>query len=102
MAVLHYRTLGAEPWGSWLEVELETGRTHQIRVQAAGRAHPVLGDSQYGSSVRFGPQHADERLRAIALHARSLSFRRPGTREPLRVTASPPPEWSALALTSHD
>src|SRR5439155_19488851 len=36
-AVLHYRTLGQTPHGSWLEIELETGRYHQIRVQAATR-----------------------------------------------------------------
>ena len=96
VAVLGYRTLGDGPWGTWLEIELETGRTHQIRVQTASRGHPVLGDSQYGSSFPFGPQHEDERLRAIALHARSLSFQHPKTREAIRVTASLPAEWLAL------
>ena len=43
LAVLHYRTLASSPSGSWLEIELETGRTHQIRIQAASRGHPVLG-----------------------------------------------------------
>jgi 23S rRNA pseudouridine1911/1915/1917 synthase len=98
VAVLGYRTLGTRPWGSWLQIELETGRTHQIRVQAAARGHPVLGDLQYGSSVPFGPQHEDERLRAIALHARSLGFLHPKTREPVSATASPPADWSALGL----
>ena len=96
VAVLGYRTLGDGPWGTWLEIELETGRTHQIRVQTASRGHPVLGDSQYGSSFPFGPQHEDERLRAIALHARSLSFRHPKTREAIRATASLPAEWLVL------
>jgi 23S rRNA-/tRNA-specific pseudouridylate synthase len=72
---------------------LETGRTHQIRVQAASRGHPVLGDLQYGSTVPFGPQHEDWRLRAIALHARSLTFRHPVTRETISVTAPTTEYW---------
>ena len=96
IAVLGYRTLGEGPWGTSLEIELETGRTHQIRVQAASRGHPVLGDFQYGASIPFGPPHEDERLRAIALHSRSLVFQHPKTREPIHVTASLPDEWMEL------
>ncbi len=80
LAVLHYRVLGTGPWGSWLEVRLETGRTHQVRIQAASRGHPLLGDAQYGSTIPFGPQHEDRRLRAIALHARTLEFKHPMTK----------------------
>lgn len=97
-ATLHYRTLGTTPHGSWLEIELETGRTHQIRVQAASRGYPVLGDALYGSSVPFGPQHADERLRGIALHARSLSLVLPSTQQPITAVAPLPPEWQPLGL----
>lgn len=97
-AVLHYRTLGAGPWGSWLVIELETGRTHQVRVQAASRGHPILGDAQYGSTLPFGPQHEDVRLRAIALHARSLTFYHPTTREPISVTAPVAEAWLSLGL----
>ena len=78
-AVLHYRVLGATPHGSWLEIELETGRMHQIRVQAASRGHPVLGDTLYGSRIVFGPTPMDERQREIALHAREISFVQPDT-----------------------
>src|SRR3990172_3278635 len=88
LAVVDYRILQAAPWGCWLEIELKTGRTHQIRIQAASRGYPVLGDVQYGSTMAFGPQYEDERLRAIALHARSLTFRDPQTREPVSVTAA--------------
>ena len=98
VAVLHYRTLATRPWGSWLEIELETGRTHQIRLQAASRGHPVLGDLQYGSTVPFGPQYEDERSRAIALHARSLRFLPPKTREEVSVTAPVSADWSALGV----
>ncbi len=92
-AALHYRVLGTFDWGTWLEIELETGRTHQIRVQAASRGHPVLGDKQYGSSVAFGPQYDDERLQAIALHARSLTFRDPDTRQMVTVVAPVADYW---------
>jgi 23S rRNA pseudouridine1911/1915/1917 synthase len=102
VAVLDYRTLRTAPWGSWLELQLETGRTHQIRVQAASRGHPVLGDSQYGSAVPFGPQYEDERLRAIALHARSLTFQHPKTREPISVTAPVSAGWLSLGLARDD
>ncbi len=95
-AILRYRTLGVFEWGTWLEVELETGRMHQVRIQAAARGHPVLGDAMYGSEVPFGPPVADWRLRAIALHARALHFRHPMTHEALEVTAPTPPEWVAL------
>jgi 23S rRNA pseudouridine1911/1915/1917 synthase len=98
LAVLHYRTLGAGDWGTWLEIELETGRTHQVRVQAAGRGHPVLGDDQYHSLIPFGPQYDDPRLRVIALHSRRLVFRHPMTHEPVDVTAPLPPAWDALGL----
>ena len=92
-AVLHYRVVKAAPEASWLEIELETGRTHQIRVQAASRGHPVLGDAQYGSTVPFGPQFEDCRLQAIALHARSLAFRHPLTREDVQVEAPLAEYW---------
>ena len=85
---------------SWLEVELETGRTHQIRVQAASRGHPVLGDAQYGATQPFGPQFEDERLRAIALHARQLGFTHPMTGEPVDIIAPPPPAWRELGVDS--
>ena len=92
LAVMHYRVLARVGWQcSWLEVQLETGRTHQIRVQAASRGHAVVGDSQYGSTQPFGEQFDDERLRAIALHARQLGFNHPMTGEPVDVMAPPPP-----------
>jgi RluA family pseudouridine synthase len=97
-AILHYRVLCTTEVGSWLEIELETGRTHQVRVQSASRGHPIVGDEQYGSRLTFGPQHADARERAIALHARSLAFTDPTTDESVHLTAKPPDAWHALAL----
>ncbi len=97
-AILHYRTLETQPWGTLLEIELETGRTHQIRVQAAARGYPVLGDDFYGSPVTFGEQHEDVRLRAIALHARELGFEHPMTRQPVQIVAPLSRPWQELGL----
>jgi 23S rRNA pseudouridine1911/1915/1917 synthase len=92
-AVLHYRTLRQTPHGSLLEIELETGRMHQIRVQAVSRGWPILGDTQYGSHIPFGEQFADPRQRAIALHARQLSFTPPGCTEAVTFTAPISSAW---------
>jgi 23S rRNA-/tRNA-specific pseudouridylate synthase len=97
-AALHYKTIGAGPWGTWLEIELETGRTHQIRLQAASRSYPLLGDTQYGSTTPFGLQYEDERLRGIALHARSLAFRHPVTKEAVSITAPLWDGWKAVGI----
>ena len=85
-------------WGTMLEITLETGRTHQIRVQAASRGHALLGDAHYGSTVPFGPQHEDVRLRPIALHARSLTFTHPKSHETITVTAPTPEYWPQFEL----
>jgi RluA family pseudouridine synthase len=97
-AVLHYKTLCQANDTTCLEITLETGRTHQIRVQAASRGYTVLGDAHYGSAIPFGEQFADERLRAIALHARELGFRHPESRADSLITAPLPEAWRSLAL----
>jgi len=99
-AVLHFRVRGRLAGATWLEIELETGRTHQIRVQAASRGHAVLGDAQYGATAEFGPQHEDTRLKAIALHARTLGFRHPMRDEQVTVTAPLPDYWRPLELVT--
>ncbi len=81
-----------------LEIQLETGRTHQIRVQAASRGFPVLGDTQYGATQLFGEACDDERLRAIALHARQLAFRHPMIEETVNIVAPLSAAWNAVQL----
>jgi 23S rRNA pseudouridine1911/1915/1917 synthase len=98
-AVLRYRTLASDASGAWLEIELETGRMHQIRVQAGSRGHPLWGDALYGSTVAFGERFDDARLRAIALHAYRLEFRHPMTHEPVAVDAPPPAGWPSFGLS---
>ncbi len=102
-AVLHYRVrrhwpIEGNQGVTYLEIDLETGRTHQIRVQAASRGHAVLGDWQYGSRIPFGTQFEDSRLRAIALHARELSFRHPMTQVLVDLRAPLPPTWAGWRL----
>lgn len=75
-SVTHYETLEAFPSASLLEIHLETGRTHQIRVHMAARRHPCVGDTMYGAdptiSARLG-------LSRQWLHAVRLGFRHPAT-----------------------
>jgi 23S rRNA pseudouridine1911/1915/1917 synthase len=99
LAIMHWRLLARTARGTWLEVQLETGRTHQIRIQSSSRGHAVVGDTQYGATQTFGEQFEDERLRPIALHARQLSFNHPMTREPVDVVAPVPPVWRSLELS---
>ncbi|HTU91114.1 MAG TPA: RluA family pseudouridine synthase [Gemmataceae bacterium] len=101
-AVLRYRRLRADAGGALLEMEPETGRMHQIRVQAASRGWPVRGDVLYGSRLPFGPAAELPRDRIIALHARSLTFLHPIRYEPLTVTAPLPPAWDEWKLTTDD
>ncbi len=77
-SITHYETLEAMAGGSLLEVHLETGRTHQIRVHMAAVGHPCVGDDMYGAdpslSARLG-------MTRQWLHAVSLGFEHPGTGE---------------------
>jgi len=97
-AVLSYRRLGAADGLTLLEVQPQTGRMHQIRVQSAVRGWPVLGDIFYGAQRPFGPPAELPRERIIALHARSLTFLHPIRYEPITVTAPLPAMWNDLGL----
>ena len=101
-AVLRFRRLSCTADGALLEIEPETGRMHQIRVQAATRGWPVRGDFLYGARLPFGPPAELPRDRIIALHARSLTFLHPIRFEPLTVTAPLPEVWRPWApATTH-
>jgi 23S rRNA pseudouridine1911/1915/1917 synthase len=93
-SVTHYDTLEAFPSASLVDVELETGRTHQIRVHFAALRHPCLGDLTYGAdpvlAARLG-------LTRQWLHARELAFTHPGTGERVHFE-SPYPDDLAHAL----
>ncbi|MDR2756123.1 MAG: RluA family pseudouridine synthase [Planctomycetaceae bacterium] len=97
-AILHYAVLKHfELEGktvTHLEIKLETGRMHQIRLQCSVHGHPILGDATYGSAIPFGNYFNEERCREIALHARSIVFLDPMTREPVHLTAPLPTLWN--------
>jgi 23S rRNA pseudouridine1911/1915/1917 synthase len=95
-ALLRYRRLSMGVDWALLEIEPETGRMHQIRVQAASRGWPVRGDVLYGSSLPFGPPAELPRDRCIALHAHSLTFLHPIRYEPITLTAPLPEAWQTL------
>ncbi len=97
LAVLRFRRLSVAADGALVEIEPETGRMHQIRVQAATRGWPVRGDFLYGARLPFGPNAELPRERIIALHARSLTFLHPIRYEPLTVTAPAPEAWRSWA-----
>jgi 23S rRNA pseudouridine1911/1915/1917 synthase len=97
-AVLRYRRLGECAGGTLLELRPETGRMHQLRVQAALRGRPIRGDALYGAKLPFGPPTDLPRGRVIALHARSLTFLHPVRYEPITVTAPLPETWRELGL----
>lgn len=98
-AILHYRVVGPTPLGTLLEIELETGRMHQIRVQFAARGWPILGDVQYGSTALLvNPAPDDATQNPIALHARQITFLHPIRYDAVTVIAPIPENWGDLKL----
>ncbi len=93
-SVTHYEVIEAFRRASLLEVHLETGRTHQIRVHMSSVGHPCVGDPMYGSDPKLS---AELGLVRQWLHATSLGFIHPGTGKYMEVT-SPYPADLAEAL----
>ncbi len=81
-AVSHFRRLDGDGRCTLVEVEIETGRTHQIRVHAVHLGHPVVGDSKYGDPARER-ECLGRRARRMYLHAARLTFT--GERGPVTV-----------------
>lgn len=92
-AILRFRRLQQCAGGCLVEFVPETGRMHQIRLQASLHGHPIRGDRQYGAQLPFGPEAPLPRDRIIALHGRNLTFLHPIRYEPITVTAPLPPTW---------
>ncbi len=86
-SVTHYETLEAHRSASLLEIHLETGRTHQIRVHMAALRHPCVGDPTYGSDPVLAQRLGLERQ---WLHAVQLGFTHPGTGEWVSFTSDYP------------
>lgn len=86
LAKLRYQRLKFDKGISLIEVDLETGRHHQIRAQLSAIGFPILGDFRYGSKVKFP-------YKTLALHAVSISIQHPTTGKELTFGAPPPDEW---------
>ncbi len=84
-ARLAYAQVRSAGEASLVQVQLDTGRKHQIRVQLAKVGCPIVGDLKYGSRMAFEP--------GIALHARRLELEHPVRHEPLVLEAPLPPSW---------
>src|SRR5271155_811228 len=78
-----------------MEVDIPTGRTHQIRVHAAFAGHPILGDDKYGDRER-NAELKRQGLKRTFLHAQSLAFDWPGSGVPFHVSAPLPVELKAV------
>ncbi len=96
LAVLSYKTLVRGDNYSLLEVNLETGRHHQIRCQLAAIGCPIKGDLKYGAK-RSNPDGG------ISLHARQIAFIHPVSKQPICITAPVPDDslWQQLAASVH-
>ena len=89
-ARLRYRAITDVSRGSLLEVLLETGRKHQIRLQLAHRGWPIVGDRKYGAQVTMAE--------GIALHALQLKLTHPVLKTELTITADVPRAWRELGV----
>ena len=89
-ARLSYRVMTRERQKTLLELKPRTGRSHQIRVQLASRGWPIQGDIRYGAGRTLRALDGGHR---IALHARSLRFQHPTSREWIEVQSQVPDDW---------
>lgn len=87
-AVTHYRVLARSTWRSLVELTLQTGRRHQIRVQLSDAGCPIIGDKKYGA--KSDPAHR------LGLHACALRFPHPKTGKELRFASPLPKELAKL------
>ncbi|MBD8872244.1 23S rRNA pseudouridine(1911/1915/1917) synthase RluD [Rhodanobacter sp. DHB23] len=107
-AVTHYRLRERFRAHSLLQCNLETGRTHQIRVHLTHIGHPLVGDPLYGGGLKLPRRAAPELVAALrgfrrqALHAEQLAFEHPATGEPLSFAAPRPGDMDDLIAALRD
>lgn len=101
-AITHYRVIKRYPHHTHIKVNLETGRTHQIRVHMAHIGFPLVGDQTYGNRFKIpkaATQHLIDTLKNFprqALHAARLGLEHPGTGEYVEWTAPLPADFQSL------
>ena len=89
----HWRVLMSFPGATMVEVRLDTGRTHQIRVHFSSIGHSVLGDRTYGRKLRLDYKGHRVLFPRQMLHARTLGFDHPSTGERMEFSAEPPEDF---------
>jgi 23S rRNA pseudouridine1911/1915/1917 synthase len=94
LARLRWRMLASTSGLSLVEVELLTGRKHQIRLQFSELGHPILGDKKYGCTRSF--------INGIALHSHRLGFTHPTKQERMTFESSPLTHWAGIPRTLLD
>ena len=95
-AVTHFKVLNRFKNYTLLEIKIDTGRTHQIRVHTSYIGHPIIGDTAYGGGkTQFERAHA-KHLDGQCLHARELSFPHPKTKEIMHFECELPDNFKAL------
>jgi 23S rRNA pseudouridine1911/1915/1917 synthase len=92
-SITHYKTLELFPASTLCEVNLETGRTHQIRVHFSAFKHPLLGDTMYGADPKLAKSLGITRQ---WLHAKELGFTHPITGEQLHLVSEYPADLAAV------
>lgn len=101
-AVTHYEVLKTGPAMSLIQLKLETGRTHQIRVHMSQMGHPIAGDDTYGGKSRAnglanqGLKKYIHEMPRFALHAKELGFVHPGTHQRIYFNSDWPADLQPL------
>jgi 23S rRNA pseudouridine1911/1915/1917 synthase len=95
-SVTHYETLEAHRWASLVEISLETGRTHQIRVHLSALHHPCVGDLTYGADPVLAERLG---LSRQWLHAVRLGFEHPGSGQPVTYRSDYPDDLASALRT---
>jgi len=104
-AVTHYTVKERFTAYTYVNVKLETGRTHQIRVHFAYRRHALVGDQVYGGRLALPKGATDELVQVLrhfkrqALHATRLAFEHPSSGEQFDLTVAPPKDFQMLVNT---
>lgn len=95
-AITHYETLREYPSFTYAKMNLETGRTHQIRVHLSYIGHPIIGDTVYGGGKTQFERAHQKLLQGQCLHAKELSFPHPKTKEIMHFEVDLPTEFKSL------